>query len=111
VDVLLSVEGVGLEELSEWLGQEPELRGLVSVQCSPAQAGQLGPLAEVLVAAVGAGGALSVLMGSLKVFLSQPRHTDVRIVVSTPDGRRVEIDAKRVPDAESLVRQALERPE
>lgn len=115
-DVLLWVEGAdpvaGLEELSQWLVQEPHLRGRLSARAGGApQPGQLGTAGEVLVAAVGGGGALSVLVGSLKVFLSQPRHADVRIVVADPDGRRLEIDAKRVRGAEveALVRGALGR--
>ena len=110
----LSVEGhpdAGLEELSEWLGQEALLRGLLSTEVVPPQAGQLGALAEVLVVAVGSGGAVSVLAASLKAFLSQPRHADIRIVASRPDGERVEIDAKRVKDVEALLSSVLERPE
>jgi hypothetical protein len=115
VDVWLSVEGVdpvaGLEELSEWLAHEPHLRGLLSPRIRPPQTGELGVLADALVAAIGSGGALTVLVGSLKTYLSQPRHADVRIVVSSPDGRRVEIDVKRARDAEALVRNVLELPE
>jgi hypothetical protein len=98
-----------LEELSDWLRQEPGLRGRVEWQAAAPGPGQLGALAEVLVAAVGGGGAVSVLASSLMVFLSQPRHADVRIVVSGPDGRWVEVDAKRVGDAEALVRSVVDR--
>ncbi|MPY53458.1 effector-associated constant component EACC1 [Streptomyces acidicola] len=113
-DVWLSVECddpvEGLAELSDWLGQELELRGLVSGRDTP-EPGQLGSLTAVLVVAVGSGGALSVLAASLKAFLALPRRSDVRVTVSSPDGRTVEIDAKRVDDVETLVREALGRPE
>jgi hypothetical protein len=48
----------------------------------------------------------------LKVFLAQPRRSDVRIVVTWPDGRRVELDAKRVSDVDvdQLLRQPLGEP-
>lgn len=68
-------------------------------------AGELGAAVEVLVAAVGSGGAVSVLAASLKAFLAQPRRSDVTIVLTAADGRRVEIDAKRVRDVEALVRE------
>jgi hypothetical protein len=109
--MLLSVEGDDpverLEELSDWLGRESELRGLITpVHASPVR-GDLGVPADALVAAVGSGGALSVLAASLKAFLALPRRSDLRIVLSAPDGRKVEIDAKRVGDVEVLIREVL----
>lgn len=111
MSVRLSVEGDdpvdGLEELSDWLGRESELQGLITpVSAGPAP-GELGALADALVAAVGSGGALSVLAASLKAFLVLPRRSDLRIVLSGPDGRRVEVDAKRVGDVEALIHEAL----
>ncbi|WP_345657301.1 effector-associated constant component EACC1 [Streptomyces siamensis] len=101
----------GLAELSDWLGHEPELRGLVSGNTAPAP-GELGSMANALVVAVGSGGVLSVLAASLKAFLALPRRSDVRIKVDgRPDGRTVEIDAKRVSDVEALLREALGKEE
>jgi hypothetical protein len=71
----------------------------------------LGTLTDVLIVAAGSGGALSVLAASLKAFLLLPRRSDIRIVLSTEDGRRLEIDAKRVDDVETLVRRTLEHLE
>ncbi|MGP4084996.1 effector-associated constant component EACC1 [Streptomyces sp. KR55] len=112
-NVSLSVEGddpvEGLAELSDWLGQEPELRGLVSRNSTPSP-GELGTLTDALVVAVGSGGVLSVLGASLRSFLTLPRRSDVRVKVSkTPKGTTVEIDAKRVNDVEALIREALGR--
>lgn len=115
MDVRLLVEGAdpvgGLEVLASWLAQEPELRGRVKPEMTAPTAGELGAVAEVLVAALGSGGAVSALAVSLRGFLSQPRRSDVRIIVEGPDGRRVALDAKRVGDVEGLVRQALEYQE
>lgn len=109
--VQLSVQGdkpvEGLEELSDWLRLESELRGRVSSGDAVPQPGELGALSDVLMVALGSGGTLSVLATSLKAFLSQPRRSDVRIVVTSPDGRRVELDAKRVSDVDQLLRQTL----
>ena len=115
VSVWLSVEGdhpfEGLAELSDWLRLEPELRGLISPAPTVPGPGELGGPADALVVAVGSGGAISVLAASLRAFLVQPRRSDVRIVLGTPDGRRVEIDAKRVRDVEALVRETLGQAE
>ncbi|MCX5056905.1 MULTISPECIES: hypothetical protein [unclassified Streptomyces] len=101
----------GLAELSDWFGQEPELRGLVRQNTAPGP-GELGSLANALVVAVGSGGVLSVLAASLKAFFALPRGSDVRIKVGgRPDGRTVEIDAKRVDDVEALLREALGQDE
>ena len=112
MSVRLSVKGDdpvgGLEDLSDWLALEPELRGLITPESAGPAPGELGAVTDVLVAAVGSGGALSVLAASLKMFLTAPHRSDLRIVVSaTPDGRRVEVDAKRVGDVEALIRQVL----
>jgi len=115
VDVLLSVECMDpveeLEGLASWLRQEPELRGLVRLAATAPMPGQLGVAADALVAAVGTGGLVSVLAGSLKGYLSQPRRSDLRITVKSPDGLLVELDAKRVADVDALVRQVLGKHE
>jgi hypothetical protein len=115
MSVLLSVEGdypaEGFEELARWLGGEEELRGLLTQEPAVPGPGELGALSDVLVAAVGSGGALSALFASLKTFLSLPRASDVRIVLRTPDGRRVEVDAKRIKDVDALVRETLGQAE
>jgi hypothetical protein len=111
VNVQLSVEGdepaEGLAELSDWLRLEDELRGLVSSGRAVPQPGELGALSDVLIVAVGSGGALTVLATSLKVFLAQPRRSEVRIVVTAPDGHRTELDAKRVGHVDQLLREIL----
>jgi hypothetical protein len=108
LSVWLSVEGKdpasGLEELSDWLQQEPELRGVITSADAEPAPGELGATAEVLVAAVSSGGTLSVLAASLTAFLTLPRRSDVRVVITTPDGRRTEFDAKGVGDVEALIR-------
>ena len=113
MSVMLSVEGddpvAGVEELSDWLAGESGLRGMIApVNAGPAP-GELGVAADALVAAVGSGGAISVLAASLKVFLTLPRRSDLRIVLTGSDGRKVEIDAKRVGDAEALIREVIGR--
>jgi hypothetical protein len=101
----------GVESLSDWFRGEPELAGRLRVTGPMPGEGELGALADVLVVAVGSGGALSVLATSLKAWLAQPRRSDVRILVQRDDGQTVEIasrvDAERV---DALLRQALSGP-
>jgi hypothetical protein len=97
-----------LTELQDWLRQEPEFRGLVTLVAHQPNPGELGNVPELLSVAVGGGGALTALAASLKTFLAQPRRSDVRITVRSADGRSVEIDAKRVPDVEALVASAFD---
>lgn len=103
---------VGVESLSDWFRGEPEIaRGLRVAGPIPGE-GELGALADVLVVAVGSGGALSVLATSLKAWLAQPRRSDVRIRVQRDGGQTVEIDASRVDGerVDALLRQALGGP-
>lgn len=101
----------GLEVLSDWLAREPSLRGRVTQTTRAPQPGTLGTISDALVAAAGSGGVLTVLAGSLKTFLSQPRRSDIRITLTSQDGTTLEIDAKRVADVESLIRETFGRGE
>src|ERR1700722_14715081 len=87
--VYLSIDSVAptpdLEDLSEWLVQEPELRGLIRDVADTAGPGELGAPVEVLVAAVGSGGTLSVLITSLQSWLSSVRRTDLTVKLTGPN--------------------------
>lgn len=107
-----------LESLDEWLRGKRELAGRVRLAGPQPRAGELGtPSESIIVAAVGSGGAitllLSALVGSLKAWLSLPRRSDLTIKIHLPDGSTVEINAERVKagDLDAMVyqiRQALD---
>ncbi|MFE9636113.1 hypothetical protein [Streptomyces sp. NPDC006463] len=111
MEAWLSVQGGNpvreLQDLDEWLNGEPELRGRVTPRAAQPGPNELGASFDVLITAIGSGGVISVLAGSLHAFLTRPRGTDVRVSVSSPDGRSVELEAQRVDDVESLLRQVL----
>ncbi|MGW4646772.1 effector-associated constant component EACC1 [Kitasatospora sp. NPDC004289] len=96
-----------LQELDGWLNEEPELRGKVRPRAARPGHGELGAPYDVLIAAIGSGGVVTVLAGSLHGYLTRPRGADVRISVSSPDGRSVELEAQRVEDVEALLRQVI----
>jgi hypothetical protein len=104
-----------LESLDDWLRGESELAGRVKLAGPPPRKGELGALSDVLIVAVGSGGALTVvgaaLAGALKAWLSQPRRSDMTLKIHRPDGTSVEITARRVRagdiDIETTIRQTL----
>lgn len=99
--------GDDLEELQEWLRQEPEFRGRVDLVEHQPKPGELGVISDVLSIALGGGGALSVLAASLRSFFAQPRRSDLRITVRRPDGGSVEISASRIDNVDALLRGVL----
>ena len=68
---------------------------------------------DVLMVALGSGGAGTALATSLATWLSQPRRADVTLTVTAEDGRHIELDARRVRDPAVLLREIerLLRPE
>ncbi|WP_369392486.1 hypothetical protein AB5J72_36560 [Streptomyces sp. CG1] len=91
-----------LRSLMDWLRHEDGLRGRVrALQRSPAP-GEMGGALDVLAVAVGSEGMGVVLANCLSTWIAQ-RRSDLRITVSTRDGRTVEVDAKGV-DPQALAR-------
>ncbi|WP_171987709.1 hypothetical protein [Streptomyces sp. MP131-18] len=95
-----------LESLRRWLESETELRGMSDVERLPVGTGQMGLLSDTLTVALGTGGAVTVLAGSLSGWLRQ-RRSDVRIEIRTEDGRHVSVNAQRVRDAPALIETVL----
>ncbi|SNR23901.1 effector-associated constant component EACC1 [Actinomadura mexicana] len=64
---------------------------------------------DTVIVALGSGGAVSLLVDSLKVWLTQPRRSDIRLVIQREQDQKIEIDAQRVAreDVEGLLREAL----
>ncbi|MFJ1455249.1 hypothetical protein [Nocardia sp. N2S4-5] len=101
----------GVESLIAWLRQEPELRGRIHTAARVPDPGEMGSLIDAVTVAVGGGGTVSVLAMSLKTWLAHPRRSDVTIEIRHPDGRSVTVEAKRVDDAEALLRTVLDAGE
>ena len=95
------------EALHDWLRSEPDLRPLVKSEKRPPSTGELGA-ADVLTIAVGSGGALTVLAGSLGAWLARKRDRSVRIELrETKNGdRTVVLDARNTKpaDIEAMLR-------
>lgn len=108
MDLLLSVgDADELRALRDWLGREPELRGRTKLVTAVPAPEEMGGVTDILMVAAGSGGALAVFASSLRVYFAQPRRADVTVVIETPDGRKISVDAKRVARPEELVREIL----
>ncbi|MEV0104868.1 hypothetical protein AB0H42_00795 [Nocardia sp. NPDC050799] len=101
-------DGEQVESLLRWLGQEPELRGLVDAVVRTPEKGEMGSWVDVATVTVGGGGVLSVLAVSLKTWLAQPRRSDVEITVKGSAGRSITVNAKRVDDVSALLQSVLD---
>ncbi|MGW3771705.1 effector-associated constant component EACC1 [Actinomadura verrucosospora] len=115
VEARLSLESADpipdLESLADWLRGESEFHGRVTVHSGAPEDGQLGTVPQALVVALGSGGAVSVLVATLRSWLSLPRRSSVKIKVLGKDGAKIEVDAKNIREkrVEALVDEVLNR--
>ena len=106
-DLHITVDGrdSDVESLQDWLRSEPDFRGHLRRGEAPGPDGAMGAVVDVIVGVVSSGAA-TALAKSLQVWLTQ-RRADVKLQISGPDGRQIELDAKRIPDAQQLLNTAL----
>jgi hypothetical protein len=103
MDATISLPGQpdDLASLLAWLRDEDELRGHVSRRVAPIQHGHMGAVTDALTVMVGSGGAVTVLLGSIAVWLKN-RRSDVTVQLSLGD-RKIQVDGKRIKsDPQSL---------
>ncbi|MFG3405875.1 hypothetical protein [Streptomyces sp. NPDC048142] len=89
-----------LRSLHDWLRDVEELRGRVDRQESPPRPGMLGPLLDALSVALGPAGAATALATAVIAWL-RTRRSEIRIKVTLPNRRSVELTAKGVSDLDS----------
>jgi hypothetical protein len=91
-----------VRSLHDWLKTEQDLEpSKVTAISPPVQVGHMGAALDVVTVALGGGGAVSVLAGSLGVWLRN-RGTDIRCEITGPQGKIV-VDAKRARDPAALI--------
>jgi hypothetical protein len=81
-----------LASLSRWLGDDEEFRGRVRLVRAPVTEGTMGALPDALSVGLASGGALTVLAGSVSVWLKQRRST-LTVKITREDGSSQEITA------------------
>jgi hypothetical protein len=89
-----------LLSLRQWLSDEEEFRGRVQVEQAPIQPEHMGAVADALQVALSNEGALTVLAGSVAVWLRQ-RRSKLRVKIVNADGSSQEITASG-PVADTL---------
>jgi Effector Associated Constant Component 1 len=106
-ELRITVEGQDrdVESLRDWLRNEPEFRGHLRQGEAPSPDGAMGAVSELIVGVVSSGAA-TALARSLQVWLVQ-RRADIKLNIAGPQGRQIVLDAKRVADAEHLLKTAL----
>jgi hypothetical protein len=106
MDVKLTVCGDGyfeeLKNLQDWLLDDPELAGCpITRPASSPGPGEMGAVSDVLVVALGSGGAGTALASSLVVWL-RTRVGDITLRVRTSAGE-AELTARNAKDAEAVI--------
>lgn len=99
-----------LFELREWLSNEDELRGRVSVPPIAIRPGEMGGLSDALMVAVGTGGMGTVLVQSLSSWLTA-RRSSIAVQLTRPDGTQLSVDARRIktPEGIAAVKELIEQ--
>src|SRR4051794_3588974 len=88
-----------LRELRDWLARDQPRPAQLAFISSPAEPGTMGPVADTLQVAVGTGGAITVLAGSIATWLST-RKQDISLRLVRQDGESLELSGRVVqPEA------------
>jgi Effector Associated Constant Component 1 len=111
MDIQLRLSGdtsdlADLKSLEDWLLDEPLLAGCAVTRPAAApEPGQMGALSDVLVVALGSGGAGAALASSLSVWLrTRVSHVTVKLRVGD---RELEVSATNMRDPEPLIRELV----
>ncbi|NNH76027.1 hypothetical protein HLB23_40320 [Nocardia uniformis] len=91
-----------LVHLLDWFRRDEALRGRVQSQAPQASDGHMGDLYDVLMVTLGAGGAATALVNSLRIWFTT-RHAELTLTVTLPDGTEILLDGKRVKQDETFV--------
>ena len=93
--------------LKAWFDDVPELRGRSAVDIGPTQVGELGGASDVLVVALGSGGAVSVLVSALvRWFSVRSRPRPLKLTV-TQGKKKVSIEVDQTTRSAELIKEIL----
>ncbi|UGT60349.1 effector-associated constant component EACC1 [Nocardia asteroides] len=101
VPIEIGGEHAELIQLLDWFRRDDALRGRAQLHSQPPRDGQMGGVADVVTVALGAGGAGTVLVSSLRAWFAT-RHSDLSLSLTLPDGTEVSLDANRVKQKETF---------
>jgi hypothetical protein len=96
-----------LGSLYSWLQRDDEFRGRVRTVAADLKPGDMGSVTEVLTVALGSGGAVATLGGTLNAWIGA-RRTKVSVEITNGDRTcRVEIDTANAASAVELLQEAV----
>jgi Effector Associated Constant Component 1 len=104
MDLAIRVPDQDVESLVRWLDGEAQLRGRVSARMAAPGPGEMGAGTEALIVALGSGGAVSVLIGSLSGWLRTRPPTTIEI--EDGSGHRISISSDSMEHAQAALEQA-----
>jgi hypothetical protein len=93
--------------LKAWFDDVPELRGRSTVEVAPTQIGDLGGVSDVLVVALGSGGAVSVIAGALVRWFSIRQRSHPLKLTVTNGKKKVSIEVDQTTDSADLIKEIL----
>ena len=105
-------EAAELASLQQWLGSEPEFRGLVQPLTAPPGPGQMGAGMDAVLVALGPESAVGILVASLVSWLTHRRSqapeatATITLRVRRPDGGELELSSTQVQGLTQDERQA-----
>ncbi|MFC6881216.1 MULTISPECIES: effector-associated constant component EACC1 [Actinomadura] len=107
---LIANDEVGeLAALFTWLRATPDLEGGVRSQSRTPGPGELGGGLETLNLALGTTASIVALAQALAAWLQSRRRSKLKLTITTPDGRTLELEAADSARAEELITELLRR--
>ncbi|WP_431036581.1 effector-associated constant component EACC1 [Streptomyces sp. P6-2-1] len=101
--IVITVDGgaVDTEDLRQWLGKDPALRGRVRRAADPTpRGGTMGLAADAVLALLAPGGVATVLAGAVIAWL-QTRKGSRTITITRPDGTEISVTTAQVETADA----------
>jgi hypothetical protein len=98
-----------IEALYGWLHHEPELRSTIQSRQVASTTETMGAATEIVVALASSGtiGALARSVTAWLVERERQRRANLALRLTTTDGRTILLEAQRITNVESLLRDAL----
>lgn len=93
--------------LKAWFDDFPDLRGRSTVEVGPTQVGDLGGVSDILVVALGSGGAVSVIAGALVRWFSVRQRSHPLKLTVTNGKKKVSLEVDQRTGSAELITQIL----
>lgn len=97
------------QQLVDWLGGNPTLRGKVTVPTVPVAEGYQGSTSDIVAVALGSGGAVAVLINILPTWLKLRRNSGkIRVRFRNKDGEEFDTELEHMQDRDAILKDILQ---